>query len=187
MSGSVRAFIDANVFVATWTLDVLLTLADRGLIEPVWSEKVLDEARRAVDKVHGSNSGARYIDAAVRAFPYAMVDVDGSCTMHVSLPDPDDRHVAIGAYLGACGVVVTYNVKDFPAEALLPLDLRALRPDDFLMEVAAADPEKTMAAVSSLVASKKRPPRTMEEELAGLRANMLGKFADYVERALGAK
>ena len=61
MTRSVRVFIDANVFVATWTLDVLLTLADRGAIEPVWSDLVLNEARNAVNRVHVTDGGARYI------------------------------------------------------------------------------------------------------------------------------
>lgn len=58
MSRPVRALIDANVFVAAWTLDILLTLADRGAIEPVWSEAVLVEAREAVNRVHGTDGGA---------------------------------------------------------------------------------------------------------------------------------
>lgn len=58
-------------------------------------------------------------------------------------------------------------------------------PDDFLMEVTAADPAGTVATVRSLIAVKKRPPRTAEEELKGLRVNMLGRFAGFIERTLG--
>lgn len=184
MNRSARVFIDANVFVAAWTLDVLLTLADRGAIEPVWSEAVLDEARAAVNRVHGTDAGARYIAAAERAFPYAMADFDERSLADIELPDPDDCHVVAAALAGSCDVIVTYNVRDFPADALVPFGLRALRPDDFLMEVATANPDGAMAAVRSLVAVKSRPPRTMEEELTGLRANMLTRFADFVERGI---
>ena len=55
------------------------------------------------------------------------------------------------------------------------------------MEVAAADPDGAVAAVRSMVAAKKYPPRTMEEELEGLRINMLDRFADFIERALGSR
>lgn len=185
MSRPVRAFIDANVFVATWTLDVLLTLADREAVEPIWSEAVLDEAREAVNRIHGTDGGARYIAAAERAFPYAMAELSKGDLAGVELPDPGDRHVVAAALAGGCDVIVTYNVRDFPADALAPLGLRALHPDDFLMEIAAADPDEAVAAVRSLVAVKKRPPRTIEEELEGLRANMLGRFSDFIERALG--
>lgn len=96
-------------------------------------------------------------------------------------------HVVAAVLAGGCDVVVTYNVGDFPAEALSPLGLRALRPDDFLMEIAAADPDGAVAAVRSMAAAKKYPPRTMEEELEGLRINMLDRFADFIERALGPR
>ena len=41
------AVLDANVFVTTWMLDVLLTLADAEVFEPVWSKRIIEEARRA--------------------------------------------------------------------------------------------------------------------------------------------
>lgn len=106
------------MFVATWTLDVLLTLADRGAVDPVWSEAVLDEAREAVNRVHGTGVGVRYIAAAERAFPYAMVEPDEGNLAAVELPDPDDRHVVVAALAGGCDVIVTYNMRDFPEEAL---------------------------------------------------------------------
>lgn len=55
MSRPVRAFIDANVFLETWTLDVLLTLADWGAVELRWSEALLGEAREEVNRVHGTD------------------------------------------------------------------------------------------------------------------------------------
>ena len=77
------------------------------------------------------------------------------------------------------------NVRDFPEETLAPLCLRALHPDDLLMELAAVDPGGVVSAVRSLIAVKRRPPRTMEEELAGLRVNMLDRFADFIEQGWG--
>ena len=94
-------------------------------------------------------------------------------------------HVVAAVLAGGCDVIVTYNVRDFPAEALSPLGLRALQPDDFLMEVAAADPDGAVAAVRSMVAAKKYPPRTMEEELEGLRINMLDRSPTSSSGRLG--
>lgn len=91
MSRLARALVDANVFVATWTLDVVLTLADRGMVEPRWSEDVLGEARDAVNRVHGTRNGASYIAAVERAFPYAPVELEKSDLGDIELPDPDDR------------------------------------------------------------------------------------------------
>lgn len=42
------ALLDANLFVPTWIIDPLLSLAEAGLCEPAWSARVMDEARLAI-------------------------------------------------------------------------------------------------------------------------------------------
>lgn len=37
--------LDANVFPTTWLLDILLTLDEHEIVDVVWSERILDEAR----------------------------------------------------------------------------------------------------------------------------------------------
>ncbi|MEV6940795.1 hypothetical protein AB0N07_01990 [Streptomyces sp. NPDC051172] len=50
----------------------------------------------------------------------------------VELPDPDDRHDLAAAIRAKAQVVVTFNLKDFPPEALAPWDVEAVHPDAFL-------------------------------------------------------
>lgn len=50
------ALLDANLFVPTWIIDPLLSLAEAGLCEPAWSARVMDEARFGH---HGSAACAR--------------------------------------------------------------------------------------------------------------------------------
>lgn len=45
------ALLDANLFVPTWIIDPLLSLAEAGLCEPAWSARVMDEARLAIMEV----------------------------------------------------------------------------------------------------------------------------------------
>ena len=58
-----RVFVDANVFVSTWTLDILLSFAQRRLFEPVFSNEVVAEYLSAVASRPG---GARGADMAAR-------------------------------------------------------------------------------------------------------------------------
>ncbi|MFF4799963.1 hypothetical protein ACFY1U_16365 [Streptomyces sp. NPDC001351] len=49
----------------------------------------------------------------------------------MKLPDPDDRHVLTATIRAKAQVVVTFNLKDFPTEALAPWDVEAVHPDAF--------------------------------------------------------
>lgn len=49
------------------------------------------------------------------------------------LPDLDDRHVVAAAIRAGAQVIVTANVKDFPAAALEPFNIEAQHPDVFIV------------------------------------------------------
>lgn len=192
MSGR-DAFLDANVFVTTWTLDVILSLADEKLLEPHWTDEVLAEAERAIRRVHSDETDRprRQIEIYNSAFPLAMVKIEEGDLKGIELPDPGDCHIVAGAMASDCKVIVTYNLKDFPESALAAKSVRAIHPDDFIMGIAEEDSDAVYDAVCRLVESKRRPPRTIDEELAGLRANKLNRLDDFIEdceeRASGAQ
>lgn len=47
---------------------------------------------------------------------------------------PKDRHVLAAAARADAAVIVTANLKDFPAAALEPYQIDAVHPDDFLLD-----------------------------------------------------
>ena len=51
------------------------------------------------------------------------------------LPDQNDRHVLAAAIKSSASVIVTYNLKDFPKDALKKHDVEAQHPDDFIMRL----------------------------------------------------
>ena len=57
----------------------------------------------------------------------------------LSLPDPDDRHVLAAAIVSRSDVILTYNLKDFPAQDLSLHGIEAQHPDEFVVDLLDAD------------------------------------------------
>lgn len=53
----------------------------------------------------------------------------------LELPDPDDRHVLAAAIRSSSSVIVTFNLNDFPAQALAPYCVEAIHPDEFVSQL----------------------------------------------------
>jgi len=111
----------------------------------------------------------------------------------IKLPDPNDRHVVAAAYAGGAEVLVTYNLRHFPEEALLPFELEPLHPDAFLTDLLVAEirangrPRRVLAAIRALRAGLRKPPSLHEwlqnlEEKHGLSAfaQALKNFQQYI-------
>ena len=85
-----------------------------------------------------------------------------------NLPDPGDRHVLAAAVAGRADVIVTFNLKHFPAVALLPYGIEAQHPDVFMRHVLDLDVEVALPAIRSHRAALASPPRRADEYLATL-------------------
>lgn len=184
------AVLDACVMVPIAVSDTLLRLADRELYRPVWTERILDEARRAIRHVHPAMDPAR-IDARFRAMNAAFDDacVTGwePLVAGLVLPDPDDRHVVAAALRAGAGLIVTANLKDFPDDVLEPLGLHALSPDAFLLDQLDLDPEGTVDIVVQQAADQRRPHVTAEQVLRSLAKAGVPEFADRAAALLDAR
>ena len=181
-----RALIDANVIVQGWTIDLLLCMAEDELFAPAWSERILSEACQAICRVRAcpAESARKVTQVMCAAFPDATVCGWEAAEKRFELPDPDDRHVAAAALVGDCDTLVTFNTRDFPPSAMAPAGIEVLDPDTFAMRMAQTDADVVRDAVRRAVRGKRQPPRTMDQELAGLRRNGLVRFADWLGSAL---
>jgi len=65
----------------------------------------------------------------------------------LSLPDEGDRHVLAAAIRARAGVIVTYNLKLFPASELETYGIEAQHPDEFVRHLVDLDPEAVLWAV----------------------------------------
>jgi len=83
----------------------------------------------------------------------------------LTLPDPGDRHVLAAAIQGRADVIVTFNLKHFPAGALKRKRIDAQHPDDFVSRLLDLDPIRVYGAVREQRQALKNPPRTVDELL----------------------
>ncbi len=144
-----RAVLDACVLYPTVLRGVLLGVAEAGLLAPVWSGRIMEEWVRATAKLGpGAQAQARGEAALLdAAWPDARVIPAPSS---LSLPDPADVHVAEAALAGGAALIVTLNLRDFPARALGAFGLRAEHPDTVLLGLWREAPEAVEAAVAAV-------------------------------------
>lgn len=154
------ALLDTNVLWPSLQRDVLLSFAVEGIYRPLWSSAVLDELefhearklrQRGVAADDAEARAARLIASMRAAFADSEVAGWEALEGSFGLPDVDDEHVVAAALLGGAGVLVTHNVRDFPA-ARLPAGLEVQVPSQFAHHAVSVQPEAAMRAVRAVSA-----------------------------------
>jgi len=140
---------------------------------PHWSSETLEELRWHLIATLGRSEAAarRRIDFMVTAFPEALVDGYEVLVPTMPTPDPNDRHVLAAAVRSASQVIVTSNLKDFPAQDLASLGIEAQSPDTFLQHQCDLDPQLSGRLIRMQAAEKTQPPLTGEAILDHLASN----------------
>ena len=83
----------------------------------------------------------------------------------LKLPDPDDRHVLAAAVKAKAQVIVTANLRDFPAEALRQWEIDPKSPDEFVRDQISLDRSVIYAAVQQIADSWRNPPGSVDDVL----------------------
>jgi hypothetical protein len=86
----------------------------------------------------------------------------------IKLPDPDDRHIVAAAIMTRANVIVTFNEKDFPADAIEKFRLHVRHPDDFFLETFSLGREQFSEAVIDDFLHYKRHSLEFPDYLASL-------------------
>lgn len=156
-----RAVLDACVLYPPVLRDLLLGMAEAGLYEPKWSERILEEWARATVKLGpAAEAQARGVAVLMReVFPRAMVAAAPGVEARLVLPDPNDTHVLAVAVAGGADAIVTFNAADFPRHVLAGEGVQRRDPDGFLWELWSGDPERAGAVIARVHARA--------EEMAG--------------------
>jgi hypothetical protein len=163
---------DACVLYPAPLRDLLLRLAQAGVVRARWTELILDEAFRNILANRpdlSASSLVRTRDLMNRAVPDCIVHGYESLIEGLVLPDADDRHVVAAAIKAGAQVIVTFNLVDFPDAVLGLHDMEAKHPDDFVMNQLDLAPGLVCQAVVEQAAALKSPPRTVADLLGTLR------------------
>jgi hypothetical protein len=177
------AFFDANVFFSPSLRSFLMYLTLEGLYRAKWSDLVHEEWIKAVlekrtgitreqlertrDKMN-EHAG----DCLVTGFE-GLIDC-------VDLPDRKDRHVLAAAIRSGSQVIVTRNLKDFPADRLALYGIEAQHPDDFIMHQVDLDAAAVLAAAKAHRASLRNPPKSAGDYLDGLERQELTQTVSFL-------
>lgn len=162
-------------------------MADCGAFRPLWSNKVEEEAPRALCEIHPDIDPSRFhsrFRSMNEAFEDARVLGWEPLVEGLELPDPNDRHVLAAAIRGRADVIVTENVRDFPATALSPLGLEAVRLDEFLLTQFDLNVGVTVQIIGDQARAMGRPPVTGDQLLGRLTRSGAPRFARAVADAM---
>lgn len=171
--------LDACVLYPAYLRDTLLRLGSVGLYRPLWSEDILDEVVRNLPANVNENSAQRMVAAMRRALPDATV-TGYDHLIDAMTNDPKDRHVLAAAVRADAAAVVTFNLKDFPNEALDPLHVDAIHPDAFLLDLLDLAPGRTLDVLDKQVARYRRPEMDLLGLAGFLRRAGCPEFADQL-------
>jgi predicted nucleic acid-binding protein len=166
------AVYDACVLYPAPLRDFLMWLGLSGRFRARWSMQIHDEWKRSVLRDREDLSAEqlnRTSDLMDLAIPDALVTGHEALIDSLQMPDPDDRHVLAAAIRCGASVIVTFNEKDFPPEALEPFGIEAQHPDLFIDNLFDLDPAAVVTAAQRQRGQLKHPPISVDDYLAILR------------------
>lgn len=152
------ALLDSSVLFPIFASNLLLFLAERQLFQVKWSQHIHTEWIDSRMKRYPDGDRAtleRKRDRMDREFEEALIVGYASLIDDIGLPDPKDQHVLAAARKCNADVIVTENVRHFPAATLAPLGLFAQTADDFIADQTGVTPESSNMVAIAVVRHKK--------------------------------
>ncbi|CAK0740358.1 PIN domain-containing protein [Gammaproteobacteria bacterium] len=158
-----------DLFNAHWTDDIHAEWMGALLREGKFSEEKLLRVRDLMD--------AHVRDAKVTGYELLI--------NNLQLPDPNDRHVLAAAIRCNADAIVTFNLKDFPSDALEPFNIDVIHPDDFIYYQIDLAPALCCQALRDQRLALKRPSLSVDEFLSVLLKQQLpqtiSKLREFIE------
>jgi len=116
-------------------------------------------------------------DKVNEAVPDCLVDNYEDLIDAIELPDQNDCHVLAAAIAGECAYIVTWNLKDFPQTELKKYGIKAVSPDDSLMQLYNVDEVSFRRSMQTVRNRLQHPPKTAPDYLNILKKSGLCRLS----------
>jgi hypothetical protein len=116
-----------------------------------------------------------------RALPDAPAEAPRALVEQMRV-EANDRHVLALAVATSADAIVTFNIRDFPADYCMSLGVEVLTPDDLAVETLRGDSVGVMAALREIALRRKMPSMSVGELLECWQV----QFPGFVELARDA-
>jgi predicted nucleic acid-binding protein len=177
--------LDACVLVGAGLRDTLLRLAEApALYAPRWSDDILREVERTLQSRFGKTiEQTHHLTHQLReSFPEAWVREYSDLIPNL-INHQKDRHVLAAAVRCGAEGIVTFNTRDFPADALCRFDIQVIHPDKFLVEQLC---QNETLVVTRFSEQTRNIGRTVEDQTRAFhRTSVLPRFTLALAKALG--
>ena len=182
------ALLDACVVAGALKRNVLLSLAAADFFRPRWSARILSETEAAIARMLADKGASdaqavarRQIAAMEAAFADARVeDYERLIPRFEGLPDANDAHVIAAAVSAQASVIVTDNLRDFPAQTIRSHGIEAKSADTFIANTLDLDMGRGVAALRAMRLRLKRPFHDADDLLLKFEAHGLVESADLL-------
>ncbi|MEM9436735.1 MAG: PIN domain-containing protein [Pseudomonadota bacterium] len=179
-----KVLLDACVLYPTVQREVLLKTARAGAYIPLWSDRILEEWRRAAARLGPVAAAQAEGEIAVirGLWPDASIKPRARDEARLYLPDENDVHVLAAAIAGSAEVLLTENSKDFPRGTLYDEGIRRDTPDHFMASLFVTYPKAVRRAVEETWEAAQRMDGCPPTRRAMLKKCRLPRLARALER-----
>jgi hypothetical protein len=159
------AVFDACILYPFHLRNIVVQAAVDHLVEGRWTDVIHDEWIRNLSAsapaipVERLKNTRRLMNEAL---PMALVNGYEEHIPIVNLPDPNDRHVVAAGIMAGASIILTWNLRHFPAKELKKFGVRKQTPDAFLSGLYDQVPELMIGSLANarrnLTKSRISPP-----------------------------
>ncbi|MFE1748501.1 PIN domain-containing protein [Coleofasciculus sp. H7-2] len=159
---------DACVLYPAALRDLLVELALTDLFNARWTEEIHNEWMRNVlqnrpdIKLEQLTRTKNLMNISIKN---CLVTRYEAMIPQLQLPDQNDRHVLAAAIQCNASLIITFNLRDFPTEALAPYSIQSQHPDDFILSLINLNRAVVCQAAERQRSRLKNPPKTLDEYL----------------------